>query len=376
VAENLALQRRILADRQARVRDLVSRSRDLCARARTASERYGAGFPDLVGRDTVWDPTPETIGEADDMIQQIQSFNDRLAKTLAQALAIREFKETIGGLAGKAPRQSSVKAAATVAAPGKAEREAIIERLLQDAGESVAEPEIVDCARLAIKAEQGVRFETLRNELRYRIQKRKDAARARNKEILMAARLRDRLAGLEGEEVATLARELRRVEEGKISMRPSLASEVEAAVNAARSRADREYAATVLREELTRLGYLVEEGFESLFVSGGKLRLHKPDLREYHVVMSVNPVKGSLGAYVARTGEANQKLSEERRYRDREMEETWCKDLRVLLTESERKGIHTQITEQLAPGQQAVVVQAAPARAPNAKLRHFQRRTN
>ena len=310
------------------------------------------------------------------MIQQIQSFNERLARNLAQALAIREFRETIGGLAGKGRRQSSVKADATVAAPDKAEREAIIERLLQDAGESVAEPEIVDCARLAIEAEQGVRFETLRNELRYRIQKRKDAARARNKEILMAARLRDRLAGLEGEEVATLARELRRVEEGEISMRPSLASEVEAAVNAARSRADREYAATVLREELTRLGYLVEEGFESLFVSGGKLRLHKPDLREYHVVMSVNPVKGSLGAYVARTGEANQKLSEERRYRDREMEETWCKDLRVLLTESERKGIHTQITEQLAPGQQAVVVQAAPARAPNAKLRHFQRRTN
>jgi len=81
------LQRRILADRQARVRDLVSRSRDLCARARTASEHYGAGFPDLVGREPVWDPTPETIGEADDMIPQILSFNERLAKHLRQRLA-------------------------------------------------------------------------------------------------------------------------------------------------------------------------------------------------------------------------------------------------------------------------------------------------
>jgi len=87
VAENLALQRRILADRQARVRDLVSRSRDLCARARTASERYGAGFPDLVGRDPVWDPTPESIGEADDIIQQIQSFDEGLSKHPADQLA-------------------------------------------------------------------------------------------------------------------------------------------------------------------------------------------------------------------------------------------------------------------------------------------------
>jgi len=30
---------------------------------------------------------PETIGEADDMIQQIQLFNERLAKNLAQGLA-------------------------------------------------------------------------------------------------------------------------------------------------------------------------------------------------------------------------------------------------------------------------------------------------
>ena len=55
--------------------------------SRTASERYGAGFPDLVGRDPVWDPTPETIGEVDDMIPQIFSFNERLAKHPADQLA-------------------------------------------------------------------------------------------------------------------------------------------------------------------------------------------------------------------------------------------------------------------------------------------------
>lgn len=374
VAENLALQRRILEERQARVQGLADQSMDLCARARNARERHGEGFPYLVGRDPVWNATPETVGEADALIQQIQVFNERLAKNLAQALAIVEFKQMIRVIGGERnERQEQRQSVTTSPAPGKAEREALIESLLKGAGDSIAEPAVLECARMAIEAEQKARFDTLKTELRYRIQKRNDAARARNEQISLAARLRDRLAGLEGEGIANLAEELGRVEKGEIALRPSLASEVEAAVEAARSRADREYAATVLREELTRLGYLVEEGFESLFLSGGKLRLHKPDLREYHVVMSVNPSKGSLAAYVARTGEPNEKLSEERRQRDREMERTWCNDLGALLSESRRKGIETNITEQLAPGQQAVVVKAAPAQAPHAKLRHFQR---
>lgn len=375
VAENLALQRRILVERQARLKALGEQSQELCRQVRGAKERYGPSFPELIGDEPVWNLTVNTVAEVDERIQQIQIFNERLTKNLAQTLALRELKQMILDLGGQGNRREGPRAAAAaMSAPNRVEREALVDSLLKGAGESLAQPPILACARMAIETEYKARFETLMTELRHRIQQHDDAARARGEEIRLVGRLRDRLAGLEGENIKTLLQELRRVEDGEIALRPSLENEVEAARVAARSRVDRQYAAAVFREELTRLGYIVEEGgFESLFVSGGKLVLQKPDLREYNVVMSVNPKTGSFGAYVARTGAPGEKLSEERRHRDHEMEEHWCADLASLLSESRRKGIHTNITEQLAPGQQAVVVKVAPAQAVQVKPRYFQR---
>ena len=91
---------------------------------------------------------------------------------------------------------------------------------------------------------------------------------ARN--LARAAELKARLRGLDGKEVVEVRGEIESVELKNEMLDPALERRVEDVGREARARADQSYVAMVMREELEKLGYRAEEGFDSLLVREGK----------------------------------------------------------------------------------------------------------
>ena len=116
--------------------------------------------------------------------------------------------------------------------------------------------------------------------------------------------------------------------------------------------AARRYAQQVIGETLEELGYDVETGFATLFVEGGVAHIQKPEWGDYYVRLRVKPEVGDLNLNVVRVSEDDRAAaSNEQARRDREMEESWCAAHRELLQRLVERGIASQPTRALAPGE-------------------------
>ena len=199
-------------------------------------------------------------------------------------------------------------------------------------------------------------FENLALELQYRVQRANDAARALQAQKERAARLFIGLRGLTGSDVDEITRELRQAEVGEDRLRTNIEERVKAVSQAARRRADRDYAGRVIREEFERLGYEVEEGFQTIFVSGGTINLRKADMKEYSARMRVNAAQERLDFHMVRAGKTSEPPSQERRTRDREVEDQWCGDLAQVMAAIKQKSVQSRITQRIPSGAQPVLV--------------------
>lgn len=116
--------------------------------------------------------------------------------------------------------------------------------------------------------------------------------------------------------------------------------------------AARRYAQRVIGETLEELGYDVETGFATLFVEGGVAHVQKPEWGDYYVRLRVKPETGDLNLNVVRVSDDGRAaVSNEQARRDQEMEESWCAAHRELLQRLEQRGIASQPTRALAPGE-------------------------
>lgn len=130
--------------------------------------------------------------------------------------------------------------------------------------------------------------------------------------------------------------------------------------------AARRYAQQVIGETLEELGYDVETGFATLFVEGGVAHIKKPEWGDYYVRLRVKPEAGDLNLNVVRVSEGRAAASNEQARRDREMEESWCAAHRELLQRLGERGIASQPTRALAPGELPVpTVQPDAIRQPS-----------
>lgn len=76
VEDNQILNLRILQERQQLARDLVKLANGLCKQVKEAKEKYGEGFPDLVGiAEQSWQTSTTTLEETNSIISSIQKFN-------------------------------------------------------------------------------------------------------------------------------------------------------------------------------------------------------------------------------------------------------------------------------------------------------------
>lgn len=222
-------------------------------------------------------------------------------------------------------------------------------------------------AQLVQTTEPGT-FEGLELELRRRIQRANEVARKARTEADQAAGLLAQLRGLQGPDVDKVVRELVAVERLQRPFRAELRQRVEALERACRERANREYAAEVVCEELSKLGYEVEEGFATLFVAGGTAQLQKAELKEYAVRMQVTPETGNLDVRLVRQGAADEPSSQGRRLRDREMEEAWCSDFARLLAGMGKRHISSRVVQRVRPGVEPVPI-VAPTRSADRRRR-------
>jgi hypothetical protein len=357
-------------------RALEARSRTLADQIQVARRKYSQEFPEL-GRGAPGRPAEASaLTEITTYVAALRSHCETCEEGLRRAIATSETqlllaeiaKHTAGKLVPtdtlfSSPRRREHEAEAP-AVPNSLEidrqrRESEVMRILRRLSGHTPSDERKDLERLAAELvqlpNQG-HAETLALELRLRVQRANERAEAAAWDAERAAVLRARLHGLEGDDVAAVTAALVRVEQHEQALTEALVRQAEEVERVARVREDQAYAAEVLREELTRLGYVVEEDFATLFVQGGQMYLHKPELKEFRVVMQIDPTASRMDARLARLGRAGESVSHQQRLRDQEMEEAWCHDFARLLAAVGKRQVAGRVVQRVLPGKKPVQV--------------------
>ena len=220
------------------------------------------------------------------------------------------------------------------------------------AGERDALDRIAEKASQAQAGNQPERARTLLLELRLGVQW---ANERWERDAEHVALLRQELRGLDGADVRAVVDEIARIERGERRFTAEVDARAREASAAARARADLEYAATVMREEIGKLGYQVEEGFASLFVEGGRTVARKTGEPGYGVVVDV--VEGEFSVEPVRVGCSGSAGSKERRRRrDLEFERRWCQDFAQARAAMNDRGVATGIMRRQRAGARALEV--------------------
>jgi hypothetical protein len=373
VLENLRRIERARAQAWGDAHTLEAQLRSLEARIKEAKAKYS---PDVFRIQTQFPSRPaESCGltEIETYVTALRTHGASVEGQLGRAMAIAEMRLLLTEIAvrtgGKdAPADDLFdlphRHAETPEAPDapptsqhdRTRRKEEVMRVLSRVSGLVPVHERSDLERFATEIAQepdAGRAETLALELRLRVQRATEKA-ARDAE--RAAALRVRLRGLEGEDVTRITAELAKVEERKIALTDALVRRAEEVERTGRVRANQIYAAEVIREELQRLGYEVEDEFASLFVEGGKTQLRKAETEDYRVLLDVEPATGRIHGQLARFGRVGEIVSQQQQLRDCETEEKWCRDFAQLRQEIERRHLAIRVVRRVPAGSQPIQI--------------------
>ncbi len=160
--------------------------------------------------------------------------------------------------------------------------------------------------------------------------------------------LREKLLGFGGDDVAKISAELDLVEQRRATLDGDIADRVEAVVRGARERNAQQYVAMVMREELERLGYAVEEGFDSIFSGGGSTLLKKTDEEELGVVVDV--AGNAIGVEPVRVAASGRLKAGKGARRDGELESAWCRDFAEVRQAMAGRGVDIRVGKRLPVG--------------------------
>ena len=195
-------------------------------------------------------------------------------------------------------------------------------------------------------SKQHGRAKTLLIELRVGVQQANESAALASDEAAQEAErvavLKEKLRGLEGSDVREIVDEIARMEREEAPLTVAFAVRAKQVGRAARERADRAYAAEVMREELERLGYEVGGDFESVFVAGGEKLVRKPRAGDYGVVVEV------YGAQVhvepVRIGQPFAERPRRAQPEDLEAGKACCQDFRRMRAAMKERGVTNKVS--------------------------------
>ena len=359
---------------------LEARARLLADRAMEVGLKYGLEDPGLAHTVPKRPAESADLGEIETHVAALRGHCiavegelDRAVATAEMHLLMAEIAKHIGGNVVSSDELFSLPSRSfaadnTTAIPLRSEddakfREREVGSILRRLSGDVHPTDRADLKQLATEvmlAEESGRAQTLALELRLRVQTATEKAEkiARNAE--RAAQLRVALRGLEGDDVATIASELSQVERKELPLADTLVRRAEEVASAARARMNRNYAAKVIREELERLGYEVEEGFTSLFIEGGQAQARKAQLGDYRVLIGTERATDQLHVQLARLSQRGEALSKQQELRDRDTEEKWCKDFAQVRQALDRRRIATRVVRRVPAGSRPIRILDQP----------------
>lgn len=231
--------------------------------------------------------------------------------------------------------------------------ERILGRLIGAATEN-ARHELQKLASELIVTENSLHAENMEAQLRLLVQQINDRTQTTQREKVEATKLLAELAGLQGDDVNAIRKQVQAVIDGQTSLARDLALRVSAVRKLAEKRMNDEYAGVVLREELERLGYSVGEDFSTLLVDCGQFVASRPDQGEYGVSIAVDALRGLMDMKIVRFSDGERVPESERRLRDTTAEQQWCSDHDRLLVSMQSRGIKGRTLKRLPAGHRAV----------------------
>lgn len=373
VIENQRRIERARAQAWKEARSLEDRARSLLDRGKELRARYGQDIESL-GNNFLTQPA-ESCGlpEIDTYVAALQAHCTAVEEKLSRAIASAETRRLLAVLAERGkddvmsadelfmPPTGHMRGVAHAVATKneRKDRENEVTRILSVLSRSLSAEERKEVGYLAakiIQAPSANRAEALALQLRLQVQQSNERARRAAENAQRAAKLRARLWGLEGDDVDSVNAELVMVEQGGQPLTDALLRRVEEVEKMVRDRTDQQYVAEVIREELTRLGYDVEDTFATLWVKGGQAYLRKPELREYRVVMRVEPETARLDVRLARIGRMSELVSQQQKLRDHETENALCHDLAQLRELLRRRQIASRLLRRAPAGSQPIQI--------------------
>ncbi|MFJ1546089.1 hypothetical protein [Streptomyces sp. NPDC088246] len=272
--------------------------------------------------------------------------------------------------ADRGSAEASAGAADRVAAGAAAREETeqvlarVLARLLPDCTEADRASTRDAAARTAGAATSG-EASTWLVELRLRVQQANTRAEARRREVDEAVRLLHVLESGRGAVVEAIRDQLGEVVAGRGILDEPLRRQVVACRSAVAQQAEQRYVIATVTDALADMGYQVSEGFETLTVSAGALRLTRGEWSEHAVNLVVDQEHGELRTAVVRTAVGD---DDDASRVDVEREEQWCESFRRLRDRLAQAGLDTEVQVATAPGEIPVPLVASPA-APPARTR-------
>ena len=128
----------------------------------------------------------------------------------------------------------------------------------------------------------------------------------------------------------------------------TLVARTDEAIASALAEADREFVAHSLRESLESMGYIVEEGFETLVADGGVAHIRAASWSDHAVRVRVFGDRSRMAFNVVRRGAPTN------RARDVEVEREWCRDVDAIEEELREQGVNLDLTTRTDPGEAEV----------------------
>lgn len=208
-------------------------------------------------------------------------------------------------------------------------------------------------ARAIVLAPSLERAEALASELRFAVQRQRDAQAAQRLESEDA---RGILAQLPEDAPVPLLRALERVAAGVERMDSALQQSAQQVLDTAaadRLGLEQQAAAYVLEQSLRDLGYEVEDIETTLFADGGTVHFRRSGWENYFVRLRVNPQERTVNFNVVRARGDEQ--TAERLRLDALAEDRWCAEFPRLMQTLAARGLALDVTRRLEAG--AVPVQ-------------------
>ncbi|HEY2766583.1 MAG TPA: hypothetical protein VGJ13_21610 [Pseudonocardiaceae bacterium] len=186
-------------------------------------------------------------------------------------------------------------------------------------------------------------------ELRVRVRVANGAAERRREQTGTAATMLQALADSGGPRAVQLRAELADVVAGHRVLDPGLRQEALAACAQVRAERESGYVRESLARALEKLGYQVDQGFDTFTGDGSRLRLVRDQWPEHAVSMIVDGAE--LRTMVVRTESAE---GDDAARLDLEREQQWCTDFEELREQVAVDGLRLDVQRLVAPGERHV----------------------